>query len=95
MFGDISAWMYQYPAGVKPLKETPGFKKFQIKPEFVKGLSFVSMCHESPYGVIRSEWKRNKNKIVCEFEIPAKASADIILPGKTIKNAKGIVKITL
>ena len=95
MFGDISAWMYQYPAGVTPLKEAPGFKKFQIKPEFIKDLSFVRMCHESPYGVIRSEWKRNKNKIVCEFEIPAKASADIILPGKTIKNAKGIVKVTL
>ena len=24
MFGDISAWMYQYLGGIRPLKETPG-----------------------------------------------------------------------
>ena len=95
MYGDISAWMYQYLAGVTPLKEAPGFKKFLIKPEFVEGLSFVRMSHESPYGLIRSEWKRCGNKITCEFEIPAETAADIILPGETVKNATGILTMTL
>ena len=95
MYGDISAWMYQYLAGVTPQKEAPGFKKFLIKPEFVEGLSSVRMSHESPYGLIRSEWKRCENKIICEFEIPAETTADIILPGETLKNATGIQKITL
>jgi alpha-L-rhamnosidase len=95
MYGDISAWMYQYPAGLSPLKEAPGFKKFVIKPEFINALSFVRMRYESPCGLIRSEWKREKDKIICEFEIPQGSSADITLPGRTIKNATGIQQFTL
>ena len=37
----------------------------------------------------------NGAKIICEFEIPAGTTADIILPGETIKNATGILTMTL
>ena len=93
MFGDISAWMYQYLGGIRPLKETPGFRKFEIKPCFVKKLDYVKACHVSPYGPIKSEWTRKNGKIRCEFMIPAGSKADIILPGKTLRDADGMIKI--
>ncbi len=92
MFGDISAWMYQYLGGIRPLKESPGFRKFVIKPCFVKKLDYVKACHVSPYGSIKSEWKRKNGKIQCMFDVPPGSRADIILPGKTIRNAAGRVK---
>lgn len=95
MFGDISAWMYQYLGGIRPLKETPGFRKFVIQPCFVSKLDHVKACHKSPYGMIRSEWHRQDGAIVCEFDIPAGSRADIILPGKTIQDAKGRIKEVL
>ena len=95
MFGDISAWMYQYLGGIRPLKETPGFRKFVIQPCFVSKLDHVKACHKSPYGMIRSQWHRQDGSIVCEFDIPAGSRADIILPGKTIQDAKGRIKEVL
>ena len=93
MFGDISAWMYQYLAGIRPLKETPGFRKFLLRPCFVRKLDHVKAWHRSPYGMIRSEWKRVGRRIECVFEIPAGSQADIVLPGKTLPNATGRVEI--
>lgn len=95
MFGDISAWMYQYPGGAVPLKETPGFKHFRLKPEFISALAHVRMRHETPFGLLRSEWKREGSRILCEFEIPQGTTADIVLPGETLKHVSGIQKITV
>jgi len=89
MFGDISAWMYRYPGGLRPLEKTPGFRKFAIRPCFPAKLEWVKVSHRSPYGLIRSEWKRTAGKIVCRFEIPEGSRAEIILPGKTIRDASG------
>ena len=93
MFGDISAWMYQYPGGIRPAKETPGFRKFAIKPCFVKKLDHVKTAYRSLHGLIKSEWIKKNGNIYCEFEIPASCRADIILPQQTIPDASGIVKI--
>ncbi|MBO5924040.1 MAG: glycoside hydrolase, partial [Lentisphaeria bacterium] len=89
MFGDISAWMYQYLGGINPLAETPGFKKFIIKPGFAAKLDYVAVRYNSPYGTIQSKWQRRGSSIECEFDIPEGSTADIILPGKTIKDAAG------
>ena len=94
MFGSISAWMYKYPGGIKILPETPGFRKFMIKPCFVEKLDRVNAFHISPYGIIRSNWKKINGKTVCHFEIPSGTQAEIILPGKIIKDASGNLDLT-
>ena len=45
MFGDVSAWMYRYLAGMTPT--APGFRKVRIKPCFVAQLSEVSATTNS------------------------------------------------
>ena len=89
MFGSISAWMYQYPGGLQPLTEAPGFRKFLIKPCLVKKLDHVDCSYASPYGKIRSQWERKNGKINFHFEIPAKSEAEIILPGEKITGVTG------
>ena len=86
-------WMYQYAGGLRPMQETPGFRTMVIQPCFVKQLQWVKMSHKSPYGEIRIEWKRTGKQIECKFEIPKGCEADIVLPGKTVRNAGGSFKL--
>ncbi|MBQ7189606.1 MAG: family 78 glycoside hydrolase catalytic domain [Kiritimatiellae bacterium] len=104
MFGDISAWMYQYLAGIRlddavstiAEKVDPnavGFKRFLIAPDMVDGLGWVRASHKSPYGQIRSEWKRDGNAFRLEVEIPPNAEATVCLPaGATDVHAPDGVK---
>lgn len=82
MFGDISAWMYQYPGGIIPTLDNPGFRHFILKPCFITALDYVDVSHKSEYGIIHSSWQRNGKNIHCHFEIPSECTADIILPDK-------------
>lgn len=90
MFGDVSAWMFRYLGGIAPNEAMPGFEHFTIKPCFVSMLDKTETQYDSIRGRIRSSWKRTKGRILCEFEIPANTTAQIILPGKILKRTAGI-----
>lgn len=80
MFGDISAWMFEYLAGIKPDVENPGFKCFTVKPAY-ELLDRVNASHESPYGVIKVQWSKNAaGKLTGSVEVPAGSTATVYLP---------------
>jgi alpha-L-rhamnosidase len=95
MFGDISAWMYQYLGGIQPLEEAPGFKRFILKPLFPSKLNNVTASYNSPYGLIKSSWERVNDKIKCTFKIPENSSADIVLPNQNKVNVSGDFEIII
>ncbi len=103
MFGEIGAWMYKALGGIRPDPQSPGFKNILLEPHFVEGLDHFEAKHQSPYGQIRSNWKRENGRILFEFTIPAAASAMVRLEtgGKTVMYQQkrlmpvdGFVKIT-
>ena len=79
MFGEIGAWLYKSPGGIKPDENEPGFKHILLQPHVVEGLDHFEASHDSPYGKIKSAWKRVKGGVRYEFSIPANASASIQL----------------
>ncbi|MBS1576385.1 MAG: alpha-rhamnosidase, partial [Bacteroidetes bacterium] len=79
MFGEIGAWMYKALGGIKPDPSSPGFKNILLHPYFVSGLDHFNASHQSPYGNIKSEWKRNGKKIVYTVTIPANSTASLVL----------------
>ncbi|MBS1609080.1 MAG: glycoside hydrolase family 78 protein, partial [Bacteroidetes bacterium] len=79
MFGEIGAWMYKALGGIKPDPSSPGFKNILLHPYFVSGLDHFNASHQSPYGIIKSEWKRNGKKIVYTVTIPANSTASLVL----------------
>lgn len=87
MFGDIGAWFYEALAGINPDPAKPGFKHIIIRPRPVGDLKWVSAWHRSPYGVIRSSWKREEGKFLLDIEIPANTTATIYLPDGTVQEA--------
>ncbi len=81
MFGEIGAWYYKALGGLKPDPAQPGFKNVLIEPHFVAGLDHFEATHESPYGTIRSSWKRAGTDISYSLTIPPNSTATLHLPG--------------
>lgn len=79
MFGEIGAWLYKAPGGIKPDENEPGFKHVLLEPHFVEGLNAFEASHDGPYGKISSSWTKNDQKINYKVSIPANSSATVKL----------------
>ncbi|RYG00008.1 MAG: alpha-rhamnosidase, partial [Chitinophagaceae bacterium] len=84
MFGEIGAWLYKAPGGIKPDENNPGFKVVRLDPKIVSGLDHFEASHDGPYGRIKSSWKKNKEGVRYDITIPANSSA--IMPLDNIKD---------
>ena len=93
MFGDISAWFYQYAAGIRP--SAHGFSKFRIEPCFITTLDFVNAEHETPNGTVKVSWKRINDEISFFCVIPDSSSAEIVLNGICFENVTGSFSQTI
>ncbi|HXI68796.1 MAG TPA: family 78 glycoside hydrolase catalytic domain [Verrucomicrobiae bacterium] len=82
LIGDLVVWFYEYLAGIAP--GSPGFKTIVMKPTPVGDLTFVKATHNSPYGLIASEWHKDGKKFDWQIEIPANTKATVYLPGSSI-----------
>ena len=78
--GDVAAWFINYLAGIRPDPANPGFQRFLIKPEIVGDLTWVTAHHDSPYGQISSEWKKDGKTITLNITIPANSVAEVSIP---------------
>lgn len=88
LLGDLLIWYYENMAGIKSNPETPGFKQIIMKPDFNAGLTFVNASYESIYGLIKSDWKKNKNTLEWKITIPANSLALVYLPTTTASEVK-------
>ncbi|GAB3649296.1 hypothetical protein GCM10028791_14550 [Echinicola sediminis] len=80
LLGDLMVWYYECLAGIKPGKDSPGFKSIELAPVFVEGLDFVKASYGSPYGEIGSHWRRKGKKIIWEVTVPVNTTAKVTLP---------------
>lgn len=79
-YGSVGDWMYRKVAGLSQLE--PGYKKFQVKPMFVKGIEECGTEFESVYGKIVANTSCKNGKIHVHVEVPANTTAVIVLPEK-------------
>lgn len=78
--GDVSSWMMQYLAGIRVDPEHPGFQHLLIKPEVVGNLTWVKAHHDSPYGRIQSEWKKEGGRFSWNITVPPNSTAEVSIP---------------
>ena len=80
MFGSVSEWFYRWLGGIRPDPNHPGFKKFILAPSVSNTLSYVQTEHQSPYGTIVSNWKKESPGVYqYEITIPKYSSAQVTL----------------
>jgi len=81
LLGDFLIWLYEDLAGIKPDPLNPGFKKIVMKPTLVPGLDHVKASHNSPYGLIKSEWTLSEDLFDWQVTIPPNSRATVYIPG--------------
>ncbi|MCK5843640.1 MAG: hypothetical protein KAG97_02960, partial [Victivallales bacterium] len=80
MFGDISAWMYQYVAGIVPDENNPGFKRFTLRPNPISKMSWAEATHISKFGEIAIRWEREGDAVRISGKVPNGTSAVLVSP---------------
>jgi alpha-L-rhamnosidase len=69
-----------YLAGIRPLMEEPGWKRFMIAPCIPAALNDLDFSFESPYGLIRSAWRRESGEIRLDVTVPPNTYCDLYIP---------------
>ena len=80
MLGHLTEWLYGGLAGIRPAEESVAFDKIDIRPEPVGDVSSARATHQSPYGLIVSDWKKAGAGFELTVTIPANTTATIYLP---------------
>ncbi len=88
LLGDLMVWYYEDLAGIKTGIENPGFKEIIMNPVEVNELDFVNASYNSVYGLIKSSWKKTKNKFLWNISIPANTSAIVYIPAESSGNVR-------
>jgi alpha-L-rhamnosidase len=83
-FGAIGSWMYNHSLGIERDEESPGFKRFILKPEPdpTGGITWAKGHYDSMYGRIESEWKIDTDRGLhhYRFKVPSNTTATLYLP---------------
>ena len=79
-FGSVAQWLYEYVAGIRPLPEGAGFRRFRLEPMPNSLLAHAEASLQSPQGTISSRWALVGEKLELTFEVPFGACAEIVLP---------------
>ncbi|MNQ88081.1 Bacterial alpha-L-rhamnosidase [compost metagenome] len=80
MFGEIGAWLYKSPGGIRPDEKQPGFKHIILEPHVVEGLDAFEASHIGPYGKIVSAWKKTPSGVTYNIVVPPNSTASMELP---------------
>lgn len=88
MNSGFAASFHESLGGIRPDENHPGFQKFYLRPTFLEGLEWCEVGYKSPKGEIKSNWKRNKQKITWSITIPENSSAFVQLPAYESKKIR-------
>ena len=77
-YGSIGSWLYTKLCGLEILE--PGYKRFALRPQFIKGITHAGLEYESVYGKIAIAWKCEDGKITVDTTVPANTTAELTLP---------------
>ena len=79
-YGAIGEWLYTYVSGIQIDEQHPGYKHIILAPHPGGGLTNANAEFNSMYGKITSSWKIEGGNFMYDVEVPANATATVILP---------------
>jgi hypothetical protein len=80
MLGHLTEWFYSGLGGIRPADGSVAFNEIDIKPEPVGDVTSARASHQSPYGLIATDWKKTGAAFELTVTIPANTTATIYLP---------------
>nr|WP_285891195.1 alpha-L-rhamnosidase [Paenibacillus pasadenensis] len=95
-YGAIGDWMYRRVAGIDIDGELPAYRSIRIEPMFGgEMLDHASAELESPYGLIRSGWRKYGDRLELDIEIPVNTTAKVRFPASyagKISESGGLIR---
>ncbi|MGO4145718.1 family 78 glycoside hydrolase catalytic domain [Paenarthrobacter sp. YAF11_1] len=112
--GAVISFLHQYVAGIRPApqttEDTAGYRRFLVAPHIGGGLDFAKATHQSPYGLIGSEWTVTGNQVQLDITVPPgtqatlelRDSSEVLPPGQhrrtvpttAVKGASALVPVS-
>lgn len=81
-YGSVVGWLYDTVAGLQPLPDAPGWKRFRVAPIPGGGLTHASASIRTPYGVATSRWRIEGKDLHLSATIPPNTRAEVVLPAR-------------
>ena len=82
--GSPGAWFHEGLVGLRPDPSAPGFKKFTVKPGVVREADWARASHQSPYGSIAVEWRKENGGLKLDVTVPPNSTAEIHVPASAV-----------
>ena len=80
MLGHIMEWFYSGLAGIALEDNSVAYKHIKIRPQPVGNIIAAKGSFHSPYGWIKTDWKKENNIFLLQVEIPVNTTANVYLP---------------
>ena len=81
-YNGIGSWFYEAIGGICPDENAPGFKHFYICPQMPEGMIWANVSKETPYGVVKVNWKIESSLVSLNITVPSGSAATLIIPKK-------------
>lgn len=94
-YGAIAEWMFSHSLGIQRDEDKPAYKHIILQPKVGGTLEYADGYFESPYGQIKSGWRKTVNEYVYTVTVPANTTASLTLQAsgigkvKVLKGAEG------
>ena len=80
--GAVANWMHTKIGGLQVLK--PGWQKFRVAPVPGGRLTHANVTFESPYGIVKSMWRIEREILILNVHVPPNTTAEVVLPGEKV-----------
>ena len=79
-YGAVGEWMYQVIGGIQIDVAAPGYRHVLIRPHLGGGLTYATASHDGPYGLIRSAWHVDGERLSLSVDVPPNSTATVQMP---------------
>lgn len=80
-YNGIGSWFYNSIGGIRKEENEQAYRSFIIQPYIEGKIKWASTSKETPYGVIKADWRKENERFDLELIVPPGTTAKVILPG--------------
>jgi alpha-L-rhamnosidase len=80
MLGAIGSWFTSRVAGISQTADSVGYAELLIDPPVEGDMTSAAGSYRTPYGVARTNWKRDTDRFRLTVDVPAGSTTEVHVP---------------
>jgi len=90
MLGAMDAWLMTRLTGIGQADGSAGFRRLVVDPAVVGDLAHAGGSYSTPYGEVRSAWRRTAAEVTLDLTVPSGSTAEVRVP--VFRDAAGVIE---